>query len=216
MLGGPLLQRLQQSMRRDMVNAAERVRDPWNLVEAASSHAGQLAASIAPLLLVLVMGVTVGHWLQHGPLWLPQKLTPDITRLDPTRGWLRLAGNLSPLRLVLTSLKLGLFIAAITCWWQANGGLLARLGRGSWEHTCRLAGHLALQLAASLVVAMLLAALLDFAWRYRRYEQSLMVSPEEMRQEVQQVQNEGRTRLPRGTRPRTDGVGSTSQHAQDV
>lgn len=193
-LGGPLWQRLQLAMRQDMARAAVRVQDPWSLVERASSYAGQLVAWIAPLLLVLVIGSTVGHWLQHGPLWLPAKLTPDLGRLDPARGWLRLTGNLSPVRLLLTGVKLGLFAGTIAYWWQANVGLLARLGHGSWEHTCQLASHLALQLAACLVVALLLSALLDFAYRYRRYEQSLMVSPAEMKEEVQQVRNEGRAR----------------------
>ena len=197
-LGRPLLQSLQSAMQLDLARAASRVSDPWTLVDRAALFAGQLVGWIAPLLLVLVFGATAGHWLQHGPLWLPQKLTPDITRLDPMRGWLRLSGNASFVRLLLGLVRLGVFAGTITYWWQVNLPVLARLGHGSFEHTCRLGGHLALQLAACLVVALLFTAILDFAWRWHRHEQSLMVSPEEMKDEVQQVKNDLHARSRRG------------------
>lgn len=214
-VGVPLFQRLQSAMRQDMVRAAVRVGDPWSLVEAGANQAGRLAGWIAPLMLVLVVGATVGHWLQHGPLWLPQKLTPDIGRIDPARGWLRLSAGIQPVRLLLAALKLMLFTGTIAYWCQANVTTLARLGHGSWEQTCRLAGHLTLQLAACLVVALMLSALLDFAWRYRQHEQSLMVSPAEMKEEVQQVRNEGRMRARAFRAPRGDGAESASVQSRE-
>lgn len=57
-----------------------------NGVEEIRRSAVLLVRELSPFLLTIVATVYLGHWVQQGPLWTPDRLAPDVSRLDPARG----------------------------------------------------------------------------------------------------------------------------------
>lgn len=189
-LGPDIFHHLRYGMQTSLRRAALRPTDSWALVETASQLAADCITWLAPLLLMLLMASFAGHWIQHGPLWLPTKVLPNFSRISPAHGWSRLGVNLQPVRIVMGLIKLASFVGVALYWWDLNGSQLAGLMRGTIERTVTIGVSMSLQLVACYAGVLLLSGAMDFAYRYICYERSLMTSPEESREEVQQVRND--------------------------
>jgi flagellar biosynthetic protein FlhB len=143
----------------------------------------------APLGLLLAVGVGA-HWLQHRPVLSWEKLKPDITRLNPLKGFGRLFG-----RAALVSFAKGLLKTAVAA--VAIGAVL-------WPARAKLLGLITMPVAAllplvqGLTTQILIAALavlgvialVDYGWQHFERLRRLKMTRQEIRDEFKQTEGD--------------------------
>lgn len=160
---------------------------------------------LAPGLVLLMMAAAAGHWLQHGPLWLPQRLVPDVTRLDLAANGLRWWTHCTPTRPLNGLIKTAVVALAVIAWCRAHGGAWAQLARCEPQQLVTEGTHLAGQLAAVVVLSLVTVGAFDFLLRWQRFERSLRISSAGEEADVQAVRNDLRS-AGRGTARADRGV----------
>ena len=145
----------------------------------------RIAFWLVPCLLAGMILAILGRIAQVGFIWVPQKIAPDFSRLQPKdRSGGSLDGVMQVVRgLALVALILGLTALAI---WEGRETLEVASVRGvasSIRFVCRWG----LRVGG----VMLLFALFDYAYQYRRFEDSLKMTTEEMRAEVKAIEGSG-------------------------
>ena len=82
--------------------------DPQFFVAHGQHVAYALACCLLPIFAVLMLTGIAANLLQVGFLFLPEKLAPDLARLDPLQGFARLFSLANLVRLVMGLLKMAL------------------------------------------------------------------------------------------------------------
>ncbi len=149
-----------------------------------------LAPAVLPVLCIVVAMAVLLCLLQTGFLFTPERVTPDITRLDPLAGFRRLFSLASVVRMVFGILKVLLIgaVAAMAIYKQrdtilALTGLgVPQIGKYAWDvcfGTCSKIG-----------IALLVLAILDYGFQWWKGEQDLRMSSQEVREEMRNLQGD--------------------------
>lgn len=157
----------------------------------ARSASGLVSASVTnllykllPIMLGVVGIVLVNNWFQIGFLFLPDKISFDFKRVNPISGAKRLFELPNFARLGFGLLKIALVTAVISIglWgrWEmilgSNGLPASQIGHIVWDTT--------LDLCMRTAVVLLLLAILDYGFQWWKTEQDLMMTDEEVREEM--------------------------------
>ena len=148
---------------------------------------GRFATAVRPPLLIATSGVLVAHFLQVGWLWHPRRCWPQWSRLSAIEGMHRLSsaafGRAFAI-LAKTSLVATVAALALTNDWPP------------WAVTSEtdLALHLssfatlAVRVTSRMALALLAWGVVDYFWQRRRFELSLQMTKDEVRQEMKEVE----------------------------
>lgn len=150
----------------------------------------KLASAVLPVLLLSVV-VAVGLSLaQTGILFLPDKIMPDITHLDPLKGLQRIFSLAGVVRLGFGLVKV-LLVAAVA-WFSLSG---------QWENILSMTSMNVLQVAImtieillwtslKIASALLLLAILDYGFQWWKHEQDMRMTQQEVREEMKDLQGD--------------------------
>jgi flagellar biosynthetic protein FlhB len=168
--------------------------EPWLTADATgvASHWNAtlwaLGRRLLPLLGLICLAGAGINVLQTGFLFLPDRLALDFTRLDPLQGLRRVFSAAGVVRL-----GFGLFKLAIA---MAVAGVALYGQRAAILGLCALAPPaLALQMAQILLWtalkvagALFVLSLLDYGYQWWRNEQDLKMTPQELREEMRNLE----------------------------
>lgn len=150
----------------------------------------ELARFVLPLMgLIMLAGIVVSI-AQTGFLFLPDKVAPDISHLDPIQGLQRIFSLAGVVRLAFGMLKVVL-VATVAYFSLAD----------QWERILSMAGMELLPLSAlmcevviwtglKIAFALLLLAVLDYGFQWWKQEQDLRMTPQEVREEMKDLQGD--------------------------
>lgn len=184
--------------------AAQQLGGPaWLAVDAASvqSHFADtlrgLGRHVLPLFGLLLVGAIGSNLGQTGWLFLPERIAPDVARLDPLRGLRRLFSLDSASRLGLALIKILLIgaVASIDLYSQRES-ILALGGQGLAQIALFVAGAL-LWMSLKIGIALLVLAVLDYGVRRWKYEHDLKMTPQEFREEMRDAEGDPQVRARR-------------------
>jgi flagellar biosynthesis protein FlhB len=168
--------------------------EPWLTVDA-DFAVGQwnttlwsLARYLLPILgLLCLAGVTV-NVVQVGFLFLPQRLTLDFARLDPVQGLQRIFSVASMVRLGFGIVKLAIVLTvACVALYSERESLQGLVGLAPAGVAARMT-HILLWTALKVGAAMLALAIVDYAYQWWRHEQALKMTPQELREELRNLE----------------------------
>ena len=148
-----------------------------------------LASASWPLLIVTA-AVLVAHFAQVGWLWRWENAAPQPSRLSPIAGLQRLSSLATIGRGLKLILKLSVVTVAI--YFVLSPLLPMRSANTSSDVTDQLAtfGSTAVQLVAHVAMTLLTYAALDYAWQRWRFERSLQMTREEVREELKEIEGD--------------------------
>jgi len=151
---------------------------------------GQVVQAAAPAGVVLLAAAAAGaagSLIQHGLLWVPKKLAPDASKLNPIKGLERLFG-VDGLVAFAKSLAKLMMIAATT-WWVLKPRASALQGLVALDPAALLpfAAELLRALLLAVLVVLGVTAGLDWLWQRQRYMQRLRMSREELKQDAKET-----------------------------
>ena len=151
---------------------------------------GQLGRTILPAMALLLVGAVLVDVAQVGFLFLPDKLAPDLTRLDPLKGFGRIFSLMNAARLGFGIFKILVVaaVAGVVVYQERNTilGLAARSLPDVAQYLCDMLLWTALKVA----VALLILALFDYGIQRWKHEQDLKMTPQEMREEMKNLEGD--------------------------
>ena len=163
--------------------------DLWATHHSASAFY-RLAMVMVPMLAILFVAAVVINMLQTGVIFLPDKLGFDWNRVNPMSGVQRLFSLTNVMRLVFGIGKVCIvaIVAGITIWFEIDTilGLTAMSTLEVATYLLDTALWTSLKIAACLVIL----ALLDYFYQYWKSEQDMMMTKEEIREEVKNMQGD--------------------------
>jgi flagellar biosynthetic protein FlhB len=154
-------------------------------------------------------GVAV-NVLQVGFLFLPQRLSFDPSRLSPIRGWQRIFSSPAMVHVGFGMFKLAIvFIVAGVVLYNQREALLGLVALAPPELASQMA-HIVLSTAMKIGVALLVLAILDYGYQRWRYEQDLKMTPQELREELRNLEGDPQLIARRKQAQRNQAVASVS------
>ena len=149
-----------------------------------------LAEALLPILGLMVLLAVVVNVAQTGFLFLPNKLSFDLQRINPTQGIKRIVSISGLMRLTFGLLKV-LIVTAVAYWvvWSEFQTILKLANFEIREMTAFLF-ELLCWTVIKIGGALLFLALLDYAFQRWKYERDLRMTPQEVHEEIKNLQGD--------------------------
>lgn len=185
------------SLRATLENAGSNGLDPSTAVMQLRDSAWQFATSASWPLVTATSLVMVAHFAQTGWLWRWERVIPQPSRLAPITGLQRMFSLATlgralklALKLCIVTITVGFALSPLTPAMSANlpADLVDQL---------RSFDSFSVQLASRLAIAMLTFATLDYAWQRWRFERSLQMTRDEVREELKDLEGDPRLKSQR-------------------
>jgi flagellar biosynthetic protein FlhB len=155
--------------------------------------AGLLLSLLTPMAVVfgiLIVAGLLGHVIQSRPLWTLEKVKPDLSKLDPMKGFGRMFGVQGWVNLLKGILKMCAVFAAMM--YAVMPESQAIIGAGLVDPGQML--HITQAIAGRLMIAALVAigiiAGIDYAWQRYSFFQRMKMSKQEVRDENKQSEGD--------------------------
>ncbi len=150
----------------------------------------QLAKSAMPFLATVLIAGVVAHLAQFGFLFVPDRLMPDFQRVNPLAGFGRLFALPNFVRLGFGIIKI--LIVAAVAFWNLYSRREEILGAAALDLPQIAAFLVDIVLWTSLKIAgaLLILALLDYLFQWWQHEQTLKMTPQEVREEMRNMQGD--------------------------
>ena len=149
-----------------------------------------LAKTLLPIFGLLFLAAVVIHVGQVGFLFLPQKLALDLNHINPLKGLQRLFSLSSAMRLVFGMVKV-LIVAAValgSLWSQSDA--IMSLGSLDIQQIAVFIFQITFWICLKIGAALLILAILDYAYQRWKYEQDLRMTSHEVREEMKTLQGD--------------------------
>ncbi|HTQ40952.1 MAG TPA: EscU/YscU/HrcU family type III secretion system export apparatus switch protein [Pirellulales bacterium] len=148
----------------------------------------ELGRSLAPILGFMLMAAVLVHVLQTGLLWAPNRISPDIQRINPLSGFQRLFSLSSAVRL-----SMGLFkvvMVSLVAFWSLYHRRDEILGVAALEvpQIAAFVVDIIIWTSLKIALALLVLAIFDYGYQRWKYERDLRMTPQEMREEMKNLQ----------------------------
>ncbi len=188
--GGQLITLLAQYSRQQWEGAAWLTLDVDRVAAHWQGVLNLLGAGLLPILGLVLLAAIAIHLAQSGFLFLPAKVLPDPGRISPLRGLQRIFSMANLVRLVLGLLKL-LVIAGVAVWalWAQKERILGLALLDEFQIAAYL-GELVPLTILKIGGALLVLALADYGYQYWKHEQDLKMTPQEVREELRNLEGD--------------------------
>ncbi len=161
-------------------------------IETALPQANQIIlwalAQVSTPLLIATGAVLVAHFVQVGWLWQPERAALDVTRLSPTSGLARLMSSATLGRIFLSLIKLSLFSIICTRLICSEWPLISESRDLALRDQVFVISRSATRLISSVAITVLAWGVADYFLQRWRFERSLQMTKEELRQESKDVE----------------------------
>jgi flagellar biosynthetic protein FlhB len=147
-----------------------------------------MAKATLPVFGVLLLAAILAHLFQVGFLFLPQRLMPDLARINPLAGFSRIFSLASVMQLLFGCFKI--MIVAGVAWWSLSSRQEELLGLATLAlpQIAAFMTDVLLWTSIKVCAALFILALMDYLYQYWRNERQLRMTPQEVREEMKNLQ----------------------------
>jgi len=190
MTSGQLMQSL-AAMLREMLQFGDVHTKPVDEVFGETIAAAKgLALALAPLLGAILLAAIAGNLIQSGPAVSTHPLIPSFDKIDPIKGFGRIFSKRSGMRLVSNLAKL---IAIVWISYVVIAGdcnrIVALSGAGA-EEIAGAGADIILGLGLKLAAIFIVLAIFDYMYQRWQYTQDLMMTKQEIREEMKRMEGD--------------------------
>jgi flagellar biosynthetic protein FlhB len=189
-LGGQLVDAFARYAQKRLGGPAWLLIDTSDLSAECGLLAGEFAASLLPVLLLSLVAAVTANLLQTGLLFLPHRLAPDWSHVDPVAGFRRVFSLVNLSRLAFGILKVA--VVGAVAWFSVQSRIdeiLALTGSGIGAIAKTLA-DVVLGTSLKIAAALLALAAADYAFQKWKHERDLRMTPQEVREEMKDLQGD--------------------------
>ena len=190
MSGGALVQFLGLYMKRQLGGTAWLSVDVATAVTDCHGTLAEMAKCLLPLFGVLLVTAVAVNLAQTGLLFLPEKLSLDLQRIDPLQGLRRIFSLASVARLLFGLFKIGLIATvAVVALYDHRNAILGLAALDLPEMSACLWSML-LWTAIKVAVALVILAIFDYAFQWWKQERDLKMTSQEVREEMKNLEGD--------------------------
>jgi flagellar biosynthetic protein FlhB len=145
---------------------------------------------LLPILGLMLFGGVLVSILQVGFLWVPEKLAPDLSRLNPLQGFSRIFSLAGTARLGFGLFKV--LIVSMVAWavlWSRREEILRSTALDMWQLSSFLV-DVSLRTTLWIGLALVILAIFDYGLQRWKYEQDLRMTHQEIREEMKNLQGD--------------------------
>ena len=190
MFGGAVIEFAGTYMRRQLAGDAWLVIDPDLVVIEWHWLVTNLSIVLLPIFGLLFVSAILINLMQVGFLFVPQRLAPDISRVNPLAGLKRLFSLASVMRLTFGIFKTFVIAGVAMSSLYAQRGEILALASLEIPQIATAVMGIAIWTAIKVGVALLILALFDYAYQRWKHEQELRMTPQEVREEMKNLQGD--------------------------
>ncbi len=150
----------------------------------------EIVRRLGPLLLVIVGVVVLVLYAQVGPLLTWHPVTPSLAKINPLSGLQRLFSVRSLMSATLNLAKFLVVASVAFVSIHASAAAVLFSPTLDFHDVVRLGGTLVAELGIQLCAAILVLALLDYAWQRYRHERDLRMTKEEVKDELRSMEGD--------------------------
>ena len=151
---------------------------------------GWLFRTLAPFLGLVLLAAVAAHVGQVGWLFVPSRLAPQLSRISPVAGWRRIFSMAGLVRLFLGLGKVAVVATVAGATVYAERERIVSLAALDFRPQCATLADILLSTCLYSAVALLVLAVLDYAWQRWKYEQDLRMTTQELRDEYKMLQGD--------------------------
>jgi flagellar biosynthetic protein FlhB len=188
--GGGLVELVARYGRRQWGGEAWLAADPASAVSAWNAMLRELAPPLGWFFGALALAAIAVNLGQIGFLFLPSKVGMDLGRLDPLEALRRTFSAANAVRLLFGVFKI-LVVAAVAaiCIHREMPTILGLAGL-SLPEVARYLSQILLWTSLKIGLALLVLAILDYGYQYWRHERDLRMTPQEVREEMRNLEGD--------------------------
>ena len=167
----------------------------WQINSTGGLHSESIATSglemvsgaigaIVPLLAACWLVVVASHWIQTGPVWLPGKVSVDVSRVSPTHwsGQVFSMSTLSYLFVGLPKFFLTIAVAVLSFWYQREA--IFSMPFHSIDQMGQTIANVVMQMTFHVGIVLLASSAIDYWMHYLGFEKRIRMSDQELREEI--------------------------------
>jgi len=190
LMGGQIVEFSIGLMRRDLGSVATLTPDPGKMMLHWHAIMKGLAAILFPMLGYLVLAAVVSNIAQVGFLFLPDRLSPDFSRISPVQGLKRIFSLTGTARLGFGLFKIIVItaVAGVVIWSRRDDVL--RASAMDVLQLGRFLADISLKTVLWTALALVVLALLDYGLQRWKHEQDLKMTHQEVREEMKELQGD--------------------------
>jgi flagellar biosynthetic protein FlhB len=146
--------------------------------------------AMAPLLIGVVIIALLANIVQVGFHLSTKRLQPNLAALNPIKGWGRIFGSRNPTQFAINVVKVVLLTAVAYSAVHNRLGQIMAVQQLAFIQIFGLGAQIVYSIALRVGVAMLILALLDFAYQKWRIEQELKMTKQEIKEEMRRMEGD--------------------------
>lgn len=159
----------------------------WPLIRATAIDAG---TSLAPVMLVMFVGITLAMVGQTGLLFTTKPITPDLKRLSPIAGIKRVFGIRGVMKTVMNIGKLAIVITAATLVIMRNESKLVMLTVLDPTQAARVIVMIAIEVLAWILFLLFVIGVIDFMYQKWQHRKDLRMTKQEVKDEFKSMEGD--------------------------
>ena len=145
---------------------------------------------MAAVLAATAVAGAAGNVVQHGFLWSPDRMKPELKKLNPLEGFKRLFGLDGVVQFIKSLLKIVLVSAVAWMVMKPHAGELAGLAAMDPLAMLPYAGDVVRALFFGVLALLGAGALLDWIWQRQRFMQRMRMTKEELKEDHKQSEGD--------------------------
>ncbi len=185
------------SLRASLESAGSNTLQPSTALTLLRDLAWQLLTSTSWPLLTVTAAILMTHFAQIGWLWRWENVTPQGSRLMPITGLQRLLSFATIGRTLKLTLKLGVASFTIAFAVSHHFEMTSTSLPPELNEQLSIFGVGSVRLVSHVAMAILTFAALDYVWQRWRFERSLQMTREELREELKESEGNSPTKTRR-------------------
>lgn len=157
--------------------------DAAQTIESTQTLLFSLAGVLLPFTAMLVFLSVVASWIQTGPVWLPEKISPKIENLGPGKWRRQLSASnlLSVTGLGVPKVAIALAVMTVGTWCQRNE--LFALASAPADLLVSRLFEIVLVVCLQVAAALAVLGVADYSIQWLGHRRRMRMSPQEVRQE---------------------------------
>jgi len=191
---GYLLDRLKALLRYYLANSYALEVTPGSMTMITKESMLQSALILFPVMLAVVVMALVANYAQVGVLFAPEKITPDVAKIDPIKGFANMFSKQALANVVKSLAKLS--IIGLVSFWEVKKALPGILPLMDQEVLSILAFMAKVAfwifLKSALIIAVLAA--LDYAFQRWQFMEKMKMTKQEVKDEAKQTEGDPHVR----------------------
>lgn len=168
-----------------------RTADPNTAFAQSLRSLGQVAVALAPVLIGVTLLIVVANLIQVGFALNLKRLQPNLGALSPFKGVGRLFGKgRSPVQGLIALAKLAALILLAYSAVRGRLGVIVAAQELGYLQVFALGADVVFSIAMRLGLALLVLAIIDYAWQKWRMEQKLKMTKQEVKEEMRRMEGD--------------------------